>query len=364
MLPHDPNREELRIALVMNGGVSLAIWIGGLTLEVNRVVRRQGAYGELLDLLAIAPKVDVISGTSAGGINGAFLALAMVRDQPLDLLQQLWVEKGAFGALLRDPLDPLPSSLLRGDEYFLHELGLAFAALASGGRLASPEEVPVDLTLTTTLLNGEFAELSDDFGRAILDVKHAGRFVFRRDPSHNRDDFAGPAAAARLALAARSTSSFPFAFEPSFVPVTPPQESAGGTSMKGIASFKADRFVVDGGLLDNKPLGPALEAIYRQHVTGDARRVLLYVIPDPSESGSREADPAAAAPEVREVLIKSLFEIPRSEPVKAEIDEIRKSNRRALELRDARLRLTTSIGNSPEGVKIWELSSGLFPVYQ
>ena len=26
--------EELRIAVVMNGGVSLAVWIGGVTLEI------------------------------------------------------------------------------------------------------------------------------------------------------------------------------------------------------------------------------------------------------------------------------------------------------------------------------------------
>ena len=27
--------QELRIALVMNGGVSLAVWIGGVTQEIN-----------------------------------------------------------------------------------------------------------------------------------------------------------------------------------------------------------------------------------------------------------------------------------------------------------------------------------------
>jgi hypothetical protein len=30
--------EELRLALVMNGGVSLAVWIGGVTREIGRLL--------------------------------------------------------------------------------------------------------------------------------------------------------------------------------------------------------------------------------------------------------------------------------------------------------------------------------------
>lgn len=365
MPPQDPNREELRLALVMNGGVSLAIWIGGLTQEVNRALRREGVYGELLDLLHTEARVDVISGTSAGGINGAFLALAMVRDQPLDLLQSLWVEKGAFEALLANPLDPLPASLLRGDAYFLRELENAFTALAAGGRTTSREEVPVDLTLTTTLLNGETVELSDDFGRAIADVTHAGRFHFRRGPDVDGEDvFAMPDLAQRLALAARSTSCFPFAFEPSFVPVGPKEPIAGRPDMKGVADFASNRFVVDGGLLDNKPLGPAIEAIYRQRVQGDVRRVLFYVIPDPGESAAAEPDDPAKPPEVRDVLVTSLFQLPRVEPVAAEIREIRLKNRRSLEQREARSRLISHIAHDPSRMEIWQLADNLFPVYQ
>lgn len=361
----DPNREELRIALVMNGGVSLAIWIGGLTLEVSRALRREGLYGELLDLLHSEARVDVISGTSAGGINGAFLALAMVRDQPLDLLQSLWVEKGAFDALLANPLDPLPSGLLRGDGYFLRELENAFGALAAGGRPTSAEQTPVDLTLTTTLLQGEKVELSDDFGRAIADVRHAGRFRFRRGPDVDGEDvFVMPDLARKLALAARSTSCFPIAFEPSFVPVGAAEPIPGRPDMKGVADFASSRFVVDGGLLDNKPLGPAIEAIYRQRISGDVRRVLLYVIPDPGESAAAGPDRLAAPPDVRTVLTTSLFQLPRVEPVATEIGEIRLRNRRVLEQREARLRLFTHIARDATRLDLWQLSYNLFPVYQ
>jgi len=69
--------EELRIAVVMNGGVSLAVWIGGVTLEIGRVLARDSVYGEIQTLTGTSTRVDVICGTSAGGVNGAFLAMAM-----------------------------------------------------------------------------------------------------------------------------------------------------------------------------------------------------------------------------------------------------------------------------------------------
>jgi hypothetical protein len=44
--------------------------------------------------------VDTITGASAGGINGIFLAKALVRGQQIDRLQELWVREGAIEKLL------------------------------------------------------------------------------------------------------------------------------------------------------------------------------------------------------------------------------------------------------------------------
>src|SRR5205823_2616767 len=46
--------------------------------------------------------VDVISGTSAGGINGVFLAKALVRNQTMDGLKRLWLTEGDLDKLLND----------------------------------------------------------------------------------------------------------------------------------------------------------------------------------------------------------------------------------------------------------------------
>lgn len=358
------DREELRIALVMNGGVSLAIWMGGLTHEVNRVLRGEGVYGDLLDLLEIEPHVDVISGTSAGGINGALLSLAMVRGQSLELLRDLWVEKGAFNDLLRDPFEPLPSSLLKGDDYFLEKLKDAFSQLNSGGSIQAPKDAPIDLTLTATLLKGERAELADDFGRAITDVRHRAAIRFRRGPDVDTDPFVHPDIADRLALASRSTACFPVAFEPSFIPVGPKEPIPGRPDMREHVDFQGSRFVIDGGLLDNKPLGWAIDAIYKQRTMGDSRRVLMYVVPDPSEGGSEGPDEIASPPQVSGVLVASLFQIPRTEPVGSEITDVRTKNREAMERRESQIVLTTRLAKGTVEKDIRQLSEVLFPVYQ
>jgi predicted acylesterase/phospholipase RssA len=86
--PYAQDRQEVRVAVVMIGGVSLAIWIGGVTLELQhlhlagRHLDRSAVplrvYQELLDFLHARARVDVIAGTSAGGVNGGFLALGVV----------------------------------------------------------------------------------------------------------------------------------------------------------------------------------------------------------------------------------------------------------------------------------------------
>src|SRR5947209_6039409 len=94
--------QELRLATTMTGGVSLAIWMAGVAREINLVTqasqwRREDRsfpdrcpplseasaaslelYAELLDLLDMIVDVDILSGTSAGGINAALLASSRV----------------------------------------------------------------------------------------------------------------------------------------------------------------------------------------------------------------------------------------------------------------------------------------------
>ena len=119
--PPTPVR-ELRLALVCYGGVSLAIYMHGVTMEFERLVAASVAYQRdqtkhdfaptdtaaeywrLLQQLEQQPErwdadaaggehvrtkvvVDIVSGTSAGGINGMFLAAAIARNRSQQPLQ-------------------------------------------------------------------------------------------------------------------------------------------------------------------------------------------------------------------------------------------------------------------------------------
>ncbi|MEO6790430.1 MAG: hypothetical protein ABI249_09355, partial [Ornithinibacter sp.] len=151
--------EEIRFGVVMNGGVSLAVWMGGVALELDHLVKAHaagtGPYATLLALTGCTARVDVISGTSAGGVNGAALALAQANGlADLASLRDVWVEQGRIETLLRQPFRGSPSSLLKGDDHFLPQLNAALTALAVPSAPTRAQEAPIDLTVMTTVLRG------------------------------------------------------------------------------------------------------------------------------------------------------------------------------------------------------------------
>lgn len=178
---------ELRIAVTMNGGVSLAVYIGGVAHELDRFTR-DAAYINLLEIFGYAstpPIIDVITGTSAGGINAAALALAQANNNgDLGLLKGLWIQHGQIGDLLREPFHSGPASLLRGDDYFYPQIRSAFKRLIENydratGPKSSQQLRPVDLTIPATLLTPVPTITVDNLGTAVVQPQHAGLFCFR-----------------------------------------------------------------------------------------------------------------------------------------------------------------------------------------
>ncbi len=122
--------KELRLALVCYGGISLAVYMHGVTKEVWHLARASRAFHDesepaepveaaYLDLLKTAEATtgiklrvlaDIVAGASAGGINGVFLAHAVASGQPLDPLTAMWLEKADIEELL-DPAARAPSKM-------------------------------------------------------------------------------------------------------------------------------------------------------------------------------------------------------------------------------------------------------------
>ena len=79
-----PKNAELRLALGMRGGVSLAVWIGGACAEIDELRRAGGEtddpafWAKLLEASNYERVVvDVMAGASAGGLNGVLFAAAI-----------------------------------------------------------------------------------------------------------------------------------------------------------------------------------------------------------------------------------------------------------------------------------------------
>ncbi len=127
--------KELRIALVCFGGVSLAVYMHGISKEILKLVRAssalhaisdrgQRATASFFDLrdrsdpeydtesvyfdllreigrnIELRVVVDIIAGASAGGINGTMLARALSHDLPMGALRKLWLDNADVSVLL------------------------------------------------------------------------------------------------------------------------------------------------------------------------------------------------------------------------------------------------------------------------
>ena len=127
--------KELRIALVCFGGISLAIYMHGVTKEILKLVRASSALHAIADRsrrakasffnggersgpeydtedvyfdllreigrhVEMRAVVDVIAGASAGGINGTMLARALSHDLPMNALRDLWLDNADVAILL------------------------------------------------------------------------------------------------------------------------------------------------------------------------------------------------------------------------------------------------------------------------
>ncbi|MEO3786608.1 DUF3376 domain-containing protein [Actinocorallia sp. B10E7] len=296
--------EEVRLALVMNGGVSLAVWMGGVVHELDLLRRAsQGDPEENVkksDLPAFRfwrrvtaegarprrVRIDIIAGTSAGGLNGMMLATAIGRNTALPGLKEMWQRSAALDQLLAEPSG---HSLFSG-EFFRERLKEAVESVPHED--ARPDRSDsVTLFMTATALDGRFRSFTDSFGNyfnvrdhrrlyrferyseedAVVYTPENGEWKIRK--SRPRNDFTA-AGTDVLVQAACATAAFPVAFPPvSELPLLRYRELP-----KKVFDDPAS-CVMDGGILNNEPFGPVLEAITKRPLDRKVKRVVVYVVP-------------------------------------------------------------------------------------
>lgn len=265
--------KELRLALICYGGISLAVYMHGVTKEIWRLAQASLAfhtgnggpsgYRTLLERILARSDIklrilpDIIAGASAGGINGVFLAQAIATGQSLEPLTTLWLDNADVDRLL-DPdarpdskftkfwATPLAWMALRKQDNLVDEtvsaegrdeakekltrfirsrwfeppfggagftsmLLEAFDAMALQPVTARllPADQPLDLFVSVTDFHGYATRLRINSPEDAQENEHRITLSFRQ--TANAPGFADPA---ELAFAARATASFPGAFPP------------------------------------------------------------------------------------------------------------------------------------------------------
>jgi patatin-related protein len=387
MAANPSSTRELRLALVLYGGVSLAIYMHGVTKELNKLVAASRAldlgdenpfevkttehvYFNALKQLRTQTGVrtqvvvDIISGTSAGGINGVYLAKALAGNVGQDGLSKLWLEKGDIAKLVRGrrvagvignwkaklarnviqcvrqpKLDIAP---LRGDVmcrwYWqaLDDMDSEHESVAGLSTLM-PDDHDLQLFVTITDFYGYGREIPINSPPLILDSRHRHVFEFRRDA---RVDHFGADYNDGLAFACRGTSSFPGAFpaisfadfEQCFDPKHDladfDREFCRAYALTG-ADARGAHFV-DGGVLDNFPFDHAIRAIRRRPAAVEVDRRLLYVEPDPRPP----AGPEGRTPGWPATVAAGMSAIPAKEPILDQLLALMTFNERVRTIRD------------------------------
>ncbi len=403
-----PDVKQLRLGLVCYGGVSLAVYMHGVTKELHRLVRasRQfdadrdlgalasdpltrfpppgdGApgdpaefdtepvyYGALAKLEQDAPlsvAIDVIAGTSAGGINGVFLARAVAEGRSLNGLRSLWIKDGDLEGLLNGrPLIPVPRRAR-----LLSKLAVALARLVKGSNrrdaplngarmsLLLHEALSGMKPVTGSLVQADgsidlYTTMTDVYGYSTAiptgtgGLSHTDR-SFRQvmgfhfvpapagGPTSASNDFSDAFVPA-LAFAARATSGFPGAFPAvdvdTFAAAVNAVHPGAVTDTAAIAQLFRYRgeygsepqhaWYMDGGVLDNGPFDHVISAIARKRADGPVDRELLYIEPDPG--GGPKTDEQHPQPEWLKLILAATMTVPSHTSLVAALGQLRDMN--------------------------------------
>jgi predicted acylesterase/phospholipase RssA len=326
-VPTEQNPElvtrQLRLALVMNGGVSLAVWMSGVTHELNNcrlaphvaapTASSRSVWAEILAKANTTVTIDLIAGASAGGLNGTVLAKAIARNEDLPDVRPLWLEGASLSAHKLLATDPMPAASILNSKYFFDEVRKLLVD-AKPDDLPSPAEEPtVSLLVTATAL--PISDEDDQGADVVQDSRRVYRFAARPGvaaSSHGDldlpevpmlNDFDTRGKLGTLARAARASAGFPAAFEPV-------RETGDLREHEMRKSAPQSHWLMDGGVLDNAPFEPLLNELRRRAVSSRFSRAVVYINPStrrvrPQEAESDTSQPvtdAASAPNIRTTL--------------------------------------------------------------
>jgi len=368
---------EHRFGLVVYGGIALAIYMNGVCQEFYNAVRGRGIYKLIKALTDADIVVDIISGTSAGGINGVLLSYALANSKGKSWINfeefaEVWKNCADINELLFKQKDYSGfdiSSFFNGVGYYKKELKKALVERMEDLKQNAPEDDWVsefgelDLFITATDSLGKINQVFDNTN-CVIDLKnHQAIFHLKyRDYGENPfnpDDITCEA----LAKLCQITSCFPVAFPPvtvklepadddpdkkliewgslnnRIVPETKPkkdktrspleQDDNKGKKLSDIEDDPGEGYrlhFVDGGVLDNRPFSYTIKEIYHRAAERPVYRKLCYVDPCPDRFKGNPKYEDMLKPGIVRVVQDSLIALPRYESIHNDLELINEHN--------------------------------------
>jgi patatin-related protein len=432
--------KELRLALICYGGVSLAVYMHGITREIWHLIRASKAhlehgpagtgseiaYRELLELIQaksgtrMRVLTDIVSGASAGGINGVFLSQAIVTGQSLEPLTDMWLKNADVEVLLDPDARPLSrftkfwaapiawtilrrrggpvqmtvakeardevatklSSFVRarwfqppfGGRVFSNLLLNALDAMEARGAETPllPAGQPLDLFVTVTDFHGHQERLTLNSPSDVSETEHRLTIGFS-----TRSQFGeGFANAAELTFAARSTASFPGAFPPFNVRELDGLLQSRAVEWSGRDAFlkrilpqqfaagtAEDTFLIDGSVLANAPFEQAIDALRNRPARREVDRRFVYIDPKPGMPsfrlrGGKHGDGPRKPPGFFATIFGATSDIPREQPIRDSLNAIEGRSQRIARMREITEHLEVEVEQMIETMlgKTWFLS--------
>jgi patatin-related protein len=312
--------------------------------------------------------VDIISGTSAGGINGVLLSYSLANSSEKETydfenFSGVWRDSGDINELLRQVKSPGDvNSILDGEGYYQKELTAAFQSVWEKRSKAPDDDWfsdfnELDLFVTGTDVLGKVSRQFDNTGKLIEVNDHHAVFILKhrkdRKTPFQPDNNGIPQKA--LAKLCRITSCFPVAFPVVSVNLeeVDPQNSVdkklvewGNLNNRVKPKEKPENgyqlHFVDGGVLDNRPFSYTIREIYYRHFHRPVIRKLFYIDPSPDKFIDSIAFKKMAKPNIWESAMDSLVGLPRYESIAVDLQEIAEKNERVRRYRFLRSSVVSS----------------------
>ncbi|HCY63006.1 MAG TPA: DUF3376 domain-containing protein [Oxalobacteraceae bacterium] len=437
--------KELRLAVVFFGGVSLAVYQHGINREILNLARasrlchsnrpEDGAgdaafhrsypdepphssgqvYLQCLQSIgrhiSLRVLVDVISGASAGGMNGILLARALAHDLSLAPLTDMWLAEADMLKLLAPEakarmwnkwflwpfVRPLLARLHREgliagkiDEEMAERVSVFlrsrwFKPPLDGQRLAAfvldgltamekprasgvsllPPGTRLDLQVTATDFSGLERSIFIHDPPVVKEREHRHilRFHLEHDKAgHLYSDFDLDSVPS-LAFAARASASYPGAFPPALVGEMDdllasrhrPWPARSRFIERNFSGYREqgrnpeEAVLLDGSILDNKPIMATLEAIRAHSAYREVDRRLVFIDP---HSRMDKPPPSSSVPGFFSTLRGALSDLPRTAPTYNELANLSRYNKQVRRLKE------TISHARPQVAKMLEQSTG------